>query len=171
MSSVGGFPCVDISNAGAKAGIEAERSGLWREFARLIGELRPRFAIVENVAALCYRGLGRVLGDLAEIGYDAEWHCIPASSIGAPHQRDRIWIVAYPHSAQCEGGGLSSRIHQEYTHARQRGWWETEPGMDRVAYGVPRQMDRLRCHGNAVVPQIPELIGRAIVKHANGRLE
>ena len=92
----GGFPCQDISLAGKGAGIGGERSGLWREYARLIGEIRPRYVIVENVAALLGRGLGDVLGDLAALGYDAEWHCIPAAAVGAPHQRDRIWIVAYP---------------------------------------------------------------------------
>jgi site-specific DNA-cytosine methylase len=73
---------------------------LWREYARLIGELRPRYVIVENVAALLGRGLGDVLGDLAALGYDSEWHCIPASAVGAPHRRDRIWIVAYPNDAE-----------------------------------------------------------------------
>jgi DNA-cytosine methyltransferase len=94
----GGFPCQDISTAGKGAGIEGERSGLWKEYARIIGEVRPRYVIVENVAALLGRGLSRVLGDLAEIGYDAEWHCIPASYVGAPHRRDRLWIVAYSQS-------------------------------------------------------------------------
>ena len=92
----GGFPCQDISVAGRGAGIEGERSGLWSEIARLIGELRPRYAIMENVSALLGRGMDTVLGDLSQIGYDAEWHCIPASHLGAPHQRDRIWIIAYP---------------------------------------------------------------------------
>ena len=100
----GGFPCQDISVAGKGAGIGGERSGLWREYARLIGEIRPRYVIVENVAALLGRGLGDVLGDLAALGYDAEWHCIPASAVGAPHQRDRIWVVAYP---AWDGGGWS----------------------------------------------------------------
>src|SRR5262249_39831862 len=94
----GGFPCQDISVAGKGAGIDGERSGLWAEYARIIGEVRPRYAIIENVSALLGRGLQRVLWDLAQIGYDAEWHCIPASAVGAPHRRDRIWIVAY---AQC----------------------------------------------------------------------
>lgn len=93
----GGFPCQDISTAGHGAGLEGERSGLWSEYARLIGELRPKFVIVENVAALLGRGMGRVLGDLAAIRYDAEWHCIPASAIGAHHRRDRLWIVGYPY--------------------------------------------------------------------------
>jgi DNA (cytosine-5)-methyltransferase 1 len=92
----GGFPCQDISLAGKGAGLAGERSGLWREYARLIGEIRPRYVIVENVSALLSRGLGAVLGDLAEIGYDAEWHCIPAAYVGAPHRRDRVWIIAYP---------------------------------------------------------------------------
>lgn len=90
----GGFPCQDISTAGKGAGIEGSRSGLWKEYSRLVGELRPRYVIVENVAALLGRGLDVVLGDLAEIGYDAEWHCIPASAVGAPHRRDRVWIIA-----------------------------------------------------------------------------
>lgn len=91
----GGFPCQDISVAGKGAGMAGARSGLWREFARLIGEVRPRYALVENVSALRTRGLGDVLGDLAALGYDCTWHCIGAAHIGAPHIRDRIWIVAH----------------------------------------------------------------------------
>jgi DNA (cytosine-5)-methyltransferase 1 len=86
----GGFPCQDISTAGRGAGIaDGTRSGLWAEYARLVGEIRPRYVIVENVSALLGRGMGRVLGDLAEIGYDAEWHVVPASAVGAPHERER----------------------------------------------------------------------------------
>ena len=96
----GGFPCQDISTAGNGAGLAGERSGLWRELLRAIRVVRPKFAVVENVAALLSRGMGTVLGDLAEIGYDAEWHCIPASAVGAPHRRDRVWIVADPGSEQ-----------------------------------------------------------------------
>lgn len=99
----GGFPCQDISTAGKGVGLAGERSGLWSEIARLVGELRPAYVIVENVSALLGRGLGTVLGDLAEIGYDAEWHCIPASHVGAPHRRDRIWIVANPSVGRCSG--------------------------------------------------------------------
>ena len=82
----GGFPCQDISTAGKGAGITGERSGLWKHYARIIGEVRPRYAIIENVSALLSRGLGDVLGDLSALGYDAEWHCIPASAVGAPHR-------------------------------------------------------------------------------------
>ena len=92
----GGFPCQDISIAGKQEGIQGERSGLWKEFKRLIKEVKPKYAIIENVANLRSRGLSRVLKDLWEIGYDAEWHLLPASAFGAPHRRDRIWIIAYP---------------------------------------------------------------------------
>jgi DNA (cytosine-5)-methyltransferase 1 len=102
----GGFPCQDISLAGAGAGIaEGTRSGLWYEFARLIRDIRPRYVIVENVSALLARGLDIVLGDLAACGYDAEWDCIPASAVGAPHRRDRVWIVAYPNGEGSQGYG------------------------------------------------------------------
>ena len=184
----GGFPCQDISVAGRGAGIDGERSGLWSEFSRLIGELRPRYVIVENVAALLVRGLSRVLGDLATLGYNAEWHCIPAAAIGAPHRRDRIWIVAYPIGARLEGGAREPRYnagecaaiersgavrdarrvtatrHRPVVRAaEQSDWWFIEPDVGRVAHGVPARVDRLRALGNAVVPQIPELIGRAIM--------
>src|ERR1700730_2965674 len=89
----GGFPCQDISTAGKMVGMEGQRSGLWGEYARIISEVRPSYVIVENVAALLARGLDRVLGDLAALGFDAEWHCIPASAVGAPHRRDRVWII------------------------------------------------------------------------------
>ena len=89
----GGFPCQDISAAGKGAGIDGERSGMWREMARIIYEVRPRFVFVENSPMLTSRGLGRVLGDLAEMGFDAKWGVLGAADVGAPHQRDRIWIV------------------------------------------------------------------------------
>jgi DNA (cytosine-5)-methyltransferase 1 len=96
----GGFPCQDISVAGKGAGLEGGRSGLWFEYARLIGEIRPEYAIIENVGALAVRGLGQVLGSLADVGYDAVWQDIRASDLGAPHRRERIWIVAYPQTQQ-----------------------------------------------------------------------
>jgi len=91
----GGFPCQDISSAGRGAGLDGERSGLWREMARVVGEVRPRFVFVENSPALTRRGGTRVIGDLAALGYDAQWDVMGAAHVGAPHQRDRIWIVAY----------------------------------------------------------------------------
>ena len=168
----GGFPCQDISMAGRGAGLSGSRSGLWFEFHRLIKETQPRYAIIENVAALRHRGLDEVLRSLVEIGYDAEWHCIPASALGAPHQRDRIWIIAYladADGAHSEGRRLSSRAYAKYADAVSAGWWETEPSVGRVANGVPRQSHRLKQLGNAVVPQIPELIGRAIMEYERVR--
>ena len=91
----GGFPCQDISCAGKGAGIDGERSGMWSHMARIIGEVRPPHVIVENSPMLVGRGLTRVLGDLAEMGYDAKWGVLGAHHVGAPHKRDRIWIVAH----------------------------------------------------------------------------
>lgn len=93
---VGGFPCQDISSAGRGAGLKGKRSGLWSEFFRIIGEIQPKIALIENVAMLRNRGMDVVLHDLASIGYDAEWDVIPAAAVGAPHLRERIWIVARP---------------------------------------------------------------------------
>lgn len=92
----GGFPCQDISVGGKQRGITGNKSGLWKEYWRLIDEIKPRYAIIENVERLRKNGLGIVLNDLSKIGYDAEWHCITAASIGLPHQRDRLWLVSYP---------------------------------------------------------------------------
>ncbi len=134
----GGFPCQDISLAGKGAGLAGERSGLWAEYARLIRELRPKFVIVENVAALLSRGLADVLRDLAALGYDAEWHCIPASAIGAPHRRDRLWIVAYPGSEQHKGDSapisraLAAQLFGADTHA-------DEPGLEGRDGGFVRE--------------------------------
>lgn len=101
----GGFPCQDLSYAGKGAGlVEGTRSGLWSEYARLVHELRPRIVVVENVGALLARGVGTVLGDLAALGYDAEWRCIRASDVGAPHRRERLFIVAHRGSEACRGG-------------------------------------------------------------------
>ena len=225
-----GFPCQDISFAGDGAGLAGARSGLYREVVRAIRVVRPKWAVLENVAALLGRGLGVVLGDVAEVGYDAEWHCIPASAVGAPHRRDRIWIVANARGEQHEGysaplsGSLAAQLSQAMAHASgercaearglrydepqerlagcgeevpdadvvngegefagfadeegrqgsiQRstgsfghglGWWAVEPGLGRVAHGVPHRVDRLEELGNAVVPKIPEIIGWAILE-------
>lgn len=270
----GGFPCQDISLAGKGAGLEGKRSGLWSEFKRLIEEIKPKYAIIENVSALRSRGLDQVLREISEIGYDAEWHCITASSIGAPHRRDRIWIVAYPHinsdnqekrgsyctqdgvsevsrslhssswelsgtgdllrgdtlcghiktnstvsntnsagrresnqemergsSEQLDSSSIQSSQDVSNTNlprlerwlsdgiASSQGWeessdgcttersvrwrrgrngeWTSEPSVGRVVNGFPGRVDRLKQLGNAVVPQIPELIGRAIIKNEN----
>jgi len=111
----GGFPCQDISSAGKGAGIEGERSSMWKQMARIIGEVRPKYAFVENSPMLTSRGLGTVLGDLASLGFDAEWGVLSAADVGANHKRDRIWILAHSNLSQCQRGGISSRIHKKNT--------------------------------------------------------
>jgi DNA (cytosine-5)-methyltransferase 1 len=101
----GGFPCNDISAAGKGAGINGTRSGLWREMARIVGEVRPRFVFVENTPMLVKRGLAVVLGDLAQMGYDARWGIVGAHHVTAPHVRDRIWILAYTERIGSQGSG------------------------------------------------------------------
>ena len=245
-----GFPCQDLSYAGRGAGLSGARSGLWREVVRAIRVVGPRGTLLENVSALLSRGMGTVLGDLAEVGHDAEWHCIPASAVGALHIRDRIWIYTQPqhpdtdsagsyraeehvngdaepaHQQVCLSGPLGQILADAASYGRfawrkdnatqesggrqsDRGGfgandvayaicigqpgpgkpidtgdqaadregqagdvvdvsfgdiWRFEPDVGRVAHGIPSRVDRLRCLGNAVVPQIPELIGRAIME-------
>ena len=167
----GGFPCQDISSSGQRAGLAGAHSGLWREMLRAVRLVRPRYAIMENVADLLGRGMGDVLRDLAEVGYDAEWHCIPAAFVGLPQARDRIWIVAYP----CEGGWQASDERQPRGPILV-GWLNDDRlGAAQLAAqacagrawrdddGLPNWVDRMLALGNAVVPQIPEIIGRAIM--------
>ena len=165
----GGFPCQDISVAGKGAGIkEGTRSGLWSEYIRIVRELRPRYVLVENVPALRSRGLDRVLGDLAASGYDAEWDCFPAVAFGAPHRRDRLFIVAYADRPGRQQQQRAFAATPEQFAAQCGGWWAAEPDVGRVAHGVPQRVDRLRCLGNAVVPQVAEYVGRCIVNHFGG---
>jgi len=167
----GGFPCQDLSSAGAQAGIgENTRSGLFREMLRLAVALRPEFIVFENVARLLSgpkedsgRWFWEFLSALAEVGYDAEWFSITAASIGAPHERDRVWIVAYPNAAQLERGRISRRVYAQHADFSDTRWGQDKPGVERASDGIPNQMDRLAALGNAVVPQIPELIGQAIL--------
>lgn len=121
----GGFPCQDISCAGKGAGIEGERSGLWSEFARIISEVRPRYAFVENSPMLAIRGLGRVLGDLSEIGYDARWCVMGADDVGAPHIRKRMWILAYPRYKR-GGNSLRPRIGGTCERKLEKTEWQSE---------------------------------------------
>jgi DNA (cytosine-5)-methyltransferase 1 len=173
----GGFPCQDISIAGKRAGLgEGTRSGLWSEIIRLAGDLRPAFIIVENVSNLLSgpserpgAWFGRVLGDLAELGYDAEWENIPASTVGAPHRRERLWLTAYPPSERLQRGlALRSVVRTEALSSP--AVWHDVPA-DFVTHGhdgLPREVvsDRgaIKALGNTVVPQIPELIGNAILQ-------
>lgn len=178
----GGFPCQDISIAGKRAGIsEGTRSGLWSECARLVGEIRPKFAIFENVSNLLVGPTEQpgawfsvVLRDLAELGYDAEWHDIPASYVGAWHRRGRVWILAYPNEKRGQQGKPKGPIfrqrHLLQQPTRSFARW---PGRSRLPKsricgrndGIPDVPHRLASLGNSVVPQIPELIGRAIMEN------
>jgi DNA (cytosine-5)-methyltransferase 1 len=178
----GGFPCQDISLNGRGEGLAGARSGLWWEFHRLVAECRPRFVLAENVAALRSRGLEDVLRSLAALGYDAEWHCLPASAVGAPQRRDRVWIVAYPAGFGMEGlraegkqvlRGLEQTrlLDRESLSLDRPDPWTPEPNVGRVVDGVPARVDRLRCLGNAVVPAIPMLIGRVIMQHRSADRE
>jgi len=169
----GGFPCQDISHAGHQAGIgKGTRSGLWSEFARLIGEIRPRYAIVENVTALLAgdsgRWFGRVLGDLAQIGYDAEWHCIQPEFVGIPSYRDRVWICAYPSQKHAEEVVVTPRLSLKPRRVGSAdipgaGWSVDQCDMGRGSNGIPDRVDRFECLGNSIVPAISECIGRAIM--------
>tara|TARA_R100000808_G_scaffold5823_2_gene17591 strand:+ start:3880 stop:4839 length:960 start_codon:yes stop_codon:yes gene_type:complete len=244
----GGFPCQDISIAGKGAGIEGERSGLWSEMYRIISEIRPKYALIENVPMLIHRGLERVLCDLAKIGYDAEWQVIGADDVGAWHKRKRIWIVAYPKKPRarqddrrirsrfsganrgektiteektysnssslrwnsrfnnwekrliqkikkridkkdkskwrrwehrfrkvCKTNANTYSFRRKYslerqeeirqlnsgdqqTERRKGQYWTVEPKVGRVANGVPHRVDRLKGLGNAIVPQVAEII-------------
>ena len=169
----GGFPCQDLSVAGHQAGITGSRSGLWGEVARIIGEIQPKYAIMENVSALLAgdRGgwFGRVLGDLAEVGYDAEWHCIRPDAVGFPTNRDRVWICAYPAEKYVAQVVDPGRLSLEFrgmgaAHFSEFGWKVDESQMGRSADGVPDDVDRFEALGNSVYPQIPEIIGRAIME-------
>lgn len=212
-----GFPCQPFSVAGKQAGADDERN-MWPATIDCIREVRPRFAFLENVPGLLNSGyFGTILGDLAESGYDARWRILSAAELGAPHKRDRLWIVANAHnarfdaphaiqsgyhekrnnSAQEQSGGAEQSeskpdckyvAHAEPTNCRHdvsnakcnrcnkveqsdgertqrkgtkreiascfEGWWATEPGLDRVAYGVANRVGRLKALGNGQVPAV-----------------
>jgi DNA (cytosine-5)-methyltransferase 1 len=150
----GGFPCQDISASGEGAGIEGERSGLWGEMARVVREIRPRFVVVENSPMLTSRGLGRVLGDLAEMGYDAEWGVLGADAAGLPHHRARLWLVAYTNenerSEQPKRQG-ALRLSRGVLPS-EMGRWIPEPALLGENHGVADLVDRCAAIGNGQVP-------------------
>ena len=187
----GGFPCQDISCAGKGAGLEGERSGLWFEYARLIGEIRPLLVVIENVPRIRTLGVDRILNDLETLGYSCEPLVVGARHVGAPHRRQRAWLVAYP-----IGSELREQLRRRCGSSRQESPlsandgaqgavadtdgeslerlaiarlqphpWHAEPPVGRVVDGLPARLveNELRAFGNAVVPQIPEMIGRAII--------
>lgn len=170
----GGFPCTDISCAGKGAGIDGAESGLWREMARIVGEVRPQYVFVENSPLLVHRGLARVLSDLASMGYDAKWCCVSAADVGAPHIRNRIWILGHTDqywestlSVNAEVAGVqknasntsSIRCREQRKSNSSIGkaqgpksGWPVEPDVGRVAHGVSCRVDRIRALGNGQVP-------------------
>lgn len=230
----GGFPCQDISFAGKGAGLAGERSGLWSEYLRIVGEIRPRFVVVENVAALRQRGLDVVLGNLAEAGYDAIWFPLRASDVGAPHRRERLFILAYTSKFRDDAGNSPEDV-RSVERSEEKGrmqnsegggalgnsesqWWGwqraktcrqgdvggsscntgesrdmpfVEPRLGGTTDGIPRWLDRwpsrpgeeqegwetprivegkidnkthrLKALGNAVVPQVGFVVGKALL--------
>lgn len=171
----GGFPCQDISVAGNGAGIEGERSGLWKEFARIVGEVQPRKVFIENSPMLRTRGLHTVIGDLADMGYSSKWGVVSASDVGATHKRKRIWIVGYTDN----DGQTSTEIQRsvtegsrcDQTREKQAGEFkgsgkqyaqlasihsttprEVESGLDRTIDDVANRMERITAIGNGQVP-------------------
>jgi len=209
----GGYPCQPFSNAGRRNGTDDPRH-LWPWVRTAISELRPDYAILENVRGHLSLGGLSVIGELADIGYDAEWRIVSAASVGANHRRDRLFIVAYPASVYGDerghtdnsgtfrerrtvqnetraGGsdvaypasgngrgaepygmgevyGQTAKLRKQSSGGRTVGnWWKVEPDVGRVANGVPNRVDRLRGLGNAVVPQVAEVIGRLVIEHAN----
>lgn len=162
----GGFPCQPVSIAGQKRA-QADDRWLWPDFARIIGHLRPRCVLVENVTGLLRRGLGDVLRDLAALGYDAEWGVLSACAIGAPHPRERVLVVAYPQGdGRKQGWAMATANLWESSSLRDAGRWPggTESPIDRVANGFPRRVDRLRGLGNAVPPPMAEYVGRHLIE-------
>ncbi len=158
----GGFPCQDISAQNPQGkGLDGESSGLWREMRRIIGEVVPRFVLVENSPMLVVRGLGTVLGDLAEMGYDAAWGVFSAADVGARHERERIWIVA-------DAAGFGEQVgfvrQADLQIAREVGCWpEPRPGLFRDVDGVARGVDAcVRAIGNGQVPAVVELAWRVL---------
>jgi len=166
----GGFPCQDISLAGKQAGIHhGTRSGLFYELMRVVRLVRPKFLVLENVSAILFNGLDVVLGELAEAGFNAEWACIPASAVGACHQRDRWWLVAYTNNAgsqglrqQLEFSKSSKKVSIAWGHQPrmpESNWrrFVSEPLLRRGDDGLSGRVDRLKSLGNAVVPQVAQI--------------
>lgn len=184
----GGFPCQNISSAGDGQGLAGEKSGLWREFARIIGEVAPEFVFIENSPHLRTRGLDVVLSDLARMGFDAEWCVLGAANIGAPHQRDRMWILARNRSAcsrterivrseratdqpqdVSDANGAGVRLQQsvrrgeedETAIARGVDWWSVDR-VQGVVDGVANRMERFKATGNGQVPGVAAIAWRIL---------
>lgn len=177
----GGFPCQDISLVGKRAGITGDRSGLWSEFARLVRDIQPKYVIVENTAGILSSGIGQVLGDLARIGYDAEWETLSAHEFGANHIRPRIFFVAFRRGVlhadrqrrekfNPSAEPVCPRILNWSALPDRIRWPATQSVVVRGIYGIPDRVDRIRGLGNAVVPAISQWIGERIIKFDRGEI-
>lgn len=190
----GGFPCQDISAAGRGAGLAGQKSGLWFEMLRIVGEVEPAFVFVENSPHLRTKGLGTVLEGLASLGFNAEWDCVSAAEVGAPHRRDRIWILAAhidrarvwleswrSRRENWEAEKVFTRFASDPTRDRRNqrwngdggepqsfgpgAWWAAEPDVGRVVYGLANRVDRIRALGNGWIPQVASVAWRRLMDH------
>jgi DNA (cytosine-5)-methyltransferase 1 len=162
----GGFPCQDISSAGGGAGITGSRSSMWKHMARIIGEVRPQYAFIENSPMLTIRGLETVLCDLAALGFNAKWGVVSAADVGAPHLRERIWIVADSNEVGLCGSKTIKELGWKFRPSEcglAAEWWRTEPrqipreierGLGALADGVAYRVDELKAIGNGQVPRV-----------------
>lgn len=171
---VGGFPCQDISIGGEQAGIYAKRSGLFWDLNRIIRVVRPQFVLLENVSALLSVGMADVISALSESGYDAEWDCLPSVAFGAPHQRDRVFVLAYSKCSRLQrpvfAGSLRGIASQAPTEFGNRiiacgHSWRANSASLRMGDGVPLRVARrhVKAFGNAVVPQVAQWLGERII--------
>ncbi len=158
----GGFPCQDVSSVGRRAGLGGHKSGLFREFIRLVAACRPGWAVAENSARGARHWVETARAEFAALGYESIAFDVAASDIGANHERNRGFVLAHAGRGRCalaaeaiQARGASAELHP---------WWADEPGIPRVDDGVPHRVDRARALGNAIVPQIAEIIGRAILE-------
>ncbi len=164
----GGFPCQDSSLAGRGAGLAGARTGLWAEMARIVGECRPRWVVAENVPGLRSRGADRVAADLEALGYRVWPLVVGAVHAGAPHRRRRVFLLGRRIAADAAGARLEMRqrgatLPSPSLHVERCRGWDAEPGLCRVVDGFPGRVDQVRALGNAVVPAVAAMIGRAIL--------
>jgi DNA (cytosine-5)-methyltransferase 1 len=175
----GGFPCQDISAAGRGEGITGSRSGLWSEYSRIIREVNPRFVIIENSPQLLRKGFEKVLYDLSQSGYDAEWQCLSGASFGMQHFRERVYIIAYryqerfkPAKVFRELGGQKRPSEcyydtiRESGHINAEGWGQVKPALYGDINDIPNRVDRVASCGNAVMPEIAQYLFECIKQHA-----
>jgi len=171
----GGFPCQDISSAGTGGGITGSRSSMWKHMARIIGEIQPKYCFVENSPMLTNRGLGTVLGDLASMGFDAEWGVLSAADVGANHLRERIWVVGYSNRLRLEGNASRNQLcSKKKAIPRLNEWnggWNNlpKPYYIRSSDGVAARVDRLKAIGNGQVPLCAATAWRLLKERLDGQ--